>query len=464
MHDYFSDFIFIILKIIIEQKLPPTFSSRLFYLFTSLIRVGLKVIDSHIKIYDNYKVETIIIKKYYKNKCFLNNYIVYLSVESIKIIQQMFPSSIVISDFLSNIQIQNLNYCSLFNKFLLEENYINKINDELNKFYIYRSDDGWKKSNEQIELKNIYKIDPKNIIESDKLKDKESYCLLVDQQLLGAKWGSVWGLMNDKKMNEIEYYLDKKYNKINFIKETREVLDISIKLTDKQKMTAEFWEGGKGTVTPPGYWIMFLYCYFKNNKKNNFIQADYFYKLSCALFQVSISVWKIKYKYLQCRPIQSIRLNFPDKNFNYYNGNCNGNLWLPYQRLASLTPPFCDYISGHSSFSSAGAYILNNLLGKDIDKLNIEITTDELIMLSPIFINYQFKVFNLNKITINKDCSLIKDNVPESKITLNFNNWDFMAEDAGISRIYGGIHIQSSNLCGLYTGKYISKYILKKIL
>lgn len=85
-------------------------------------------------------------------------------------------------------------------------------------------------------------------------------------------------------------------------------------------------------------------------------------------------------------------------------------------------------------------------------------------MLSPIFINYQFKVFNLNKITINKDCSLIKDNVPENKITLNFNNWDFMAEDAGISRIYGGIYIQSSNLCGLYTGKFISNYILKKLL
>ena len=55
-----------------------------------------------------------------------------------------------------------------------------------------------------------------------------------------------------------------------------------------------------------------------------------------------------------------------------------------------------------STFSSAGAYILNNLLGKNICKLNIKITIDELKMLSPIFNNYPQKIYNLNKITINK--------------------------------------------------------------
>ena len=64
MQYHFSDFILIILKLIIEQKLPPTFSSRLFYLFTSLVRVGLKVIKPHIKICDKYKVKTIKKKKY----------------------------------------------------------------------------------------------------------------------------------------------------------------------------------------------------------------------------------------------------------------------------------------------------------------------------------------------------------------------------------------------------------------
>jgi hypothetical protein len=464
MQYYFSDFIIIILKIIIEQKLPPTFSSRLFYLFTSLVRVGLKVIKPHIKICDNYKVETIMKKKYYKNKCFLNNYVVYVSIQSIKIIQQMFPLSTIISDFLNNEITQNQKYCLLFNQFLLEEDYLEKINNELNNFYNYRSNDGWTISNEQIHLVNDYKINPDNFIEVEKLENKDSYCLLVDQKILGANWGSVLGLMNNKKIKEIEYYLDKKYNKINFVKETKKVLDISIKLSDEQKIIAEFWAGGKTTVTPPGFWIMFLYCYLKNNRRNNIIQVDYFYKLSCALFQASIIVWKIKYKYLQCRPIQSIRLNFPNEDFNYYFGdNKRGDLWLPYQELNFLTPPFPDYISGHSTFSSAGAHILNNLLGKNICKLNIKITTDELKMLSPLFNNYPQKIYKLNKITINKDCSNIQNNVPKNKIILNFDNWDFMAENAGASRIFGGIHIKSSNLCGLYTGKYVSQYILNKI-
>ncbi len=457
----FSDIILIILKIVIEQKLPPTLSSRLFYLFTSLVRVGLKTIDNNIKLCENYKVKTII-NKYYKKKYFLNNYIIYISIQSIKLIQQMFPLSTTISNFLDEIMI-NYKYSFLFNKFLEKKNIIEKINTEINNFYNYRLNDGWNTSYEQIPLINDYKIDPDKIIEIDKLIDKESYCLLINQKLLGANWYNVIDLINNKKKREIENYLEKKYKKINFIKETKNVLNISKKLSDKQKITAEFWAGGKETVTPPGFWMMFLYCYFKNNKKNNITEVDYFYKLSCALFQASIIVWKIKYKYLQCRPIQSIRLNFPNINFDYYFGNCNTNLWLPYQETSFITPPFPDFISGHSTFSSAGANILNNLLGENIKNLNIKISTNELKMLSPIFKNYPEKKFKLNKIIINEDCSNIQENIPKKKIVLNFDNWDDMAQNAGISRIYGGIHIQSSNLCGLYTGTFISKCILDKI-
>ena len=84
-------------------------------------------------------------------------------------------------------------------------------------------------------------------------------------------------------------------------------------------------------------------------------------------------------------------------------------------------------------------------------------------MLSPIFNNYPEKIFKLDKIIINEDCSNIQQNIPKKNIVLNFKNWDFMAKNAGISRIYGGIHIQSSNIYGLYTGKFISKCILDKI-
>lgn len=230
MQYHFSDFILIILKIIVEQKLPPTFSSRLFYLFTSFVRVGLKVIIPHIKICDNYKVETIIIIKYYKNKRFLNNYIIYISIQSIKIIQQMFPLSIIISDFLNNEITQNQKYCLLFKKFLLEEDYLEKINNELNNFYNYRSNDGWAISNEQIPLVNDYKINPNNFIEVEQLENKDSYCLLVGQKMLGANWGSVLGLMDNKKLKKIESNLDKKYNKIDFVKETKKSIRYNYKI------------------------------------------------------------------------------------------------------------------------------------------------------------------------------------------------------------------------------------------
>ena len=36
----------------------------------------------------------------------------------------------------------------------------------------------------------------------------------------------------------------------------------------------------------------------------------------------------------------------------------DGSKWLPYQHVTVVTPPFPEYVSGHSTFSSAGAQIL----------------------------------------------------------------------------------------------------------
>jgi hypothetical protein len=63
---------------------------------------------------------------------------------------------------------------------------------------------------------------------------------------------------------------------------------------------------------------MFLYCYLKNNRRNNLTQVDYFYKLSCALFQASIIVWKIKYDLQDPRPIQIIRGSQISLPIKYY--------------------------------------------------------------------------------------------------------------------------------------------------
>ena len=57
---------------------------------------------------------------------------------------------------------------------------------------------------------------------------------------------------------------------------------------------------------------------------------------------------------------------------------------------------------------------------------------------------------------------VFEPNVPDEYVILNFKTWDDMAESAGISRIYGGIHYPSSNTIALETGKMIAIMLLGK--
>ena len=451
----FAFFMHIILELIVEQSISPIYTARLLYLYTALVRVGLKVIVPKLKICDDYKIR-LKVKMYKPDKKILDNYVIYLSIQSLKLIQKIYPKSEVLANALEQVK---PDYSRRFLKFIsVNIKLFSKINEELEKFYQFRDNDGWKNANKQIKLENDYKINVNNPINSKDLVNLESWCPLENQNMLGAKWGEVKGLISKKKFRGLENELERKFKNVDLVKENKKILDISINLDDSQKMIAEFWAGIGGSVTPPGFWSMFLYCYFKSNKTRNYKQSDYFYKLSCALFESSLVVWNIKYKCMQCRPIQAIRLNFPDEEFNYYFGKCKGNLWKPYQEDRLWTPPFPDHISGHSTFSSAGAYILNSIVGSDLR--NIKISSDDLKMLSPVFKHDKSEIHNITNIPLSKGCSLIQENIPSKPMVLNFSSWDEMADDAGISRIYGGIHIHPSNKYGLKTGRAVAKLIM----
>jgi hypothetical protein len=292
----------------------------------------------------------------------------------------------------------------------------------------------------------------------NEMTQAEQWCPLKGQRMLGSKWSKVKGLFDASCIID---WLIKKYNKINIKSEAKKVLDISLELTPEQKAIAEFWAGIGGSVTPPGFFNMFLYGYFVNNPTDNLTQVEYFYKLNSALFEASIICWTAKYECLQCRPIQSIRINYPNIPINYYFGISNTSLWIPYQEKRLYTPPFPDFISGHSTFSSSAVTILKNLLGNDLHKLNITLTKEEFVMLSPVFKNMDAYIMNITDIVIPAKSSQIVTNTPLKPISLKFDTWTEMAESAGISRIYGGIHYPSSNKLALKTGKLIGKKIIK---
>jgi membrane-associated phospholipid phosphatase len=86
-----------------------------------------------------------------------------------------------------------------------------------------------------------------------------------------------------------------------------------------------------------------------------------------------------------------------------------------------ITPPFPEYPSGHSTQSAAAALVMTKFFGDD----------------------FAFE-----------DSSHIQDGLPPRK----FASFEAAAEEAGISRLYGGIHFRAAIERGLDQGRCVGRY------
>jgi hypothetical protein len=108
----------------------------------------------------------------------------------------------------------------------------------------------------------------------------------------------------------------------------------------------------------------------------------------------------------------------------------DGSHWIPYQPVTFPTPPFPEYISGHSTFSAAGAEILRLFTGCD-----------------------EFR----HSVTFPAGSSKIEPGLtPAEPITLFWLTFTDAANQAGISRRYGGIHFKAADLAGRVTGRHVA--------
>ena len=189
--------------------------------------------------------------------------------------------------------------------------------------------------------------------------------------------------------------------------------------TAEQSEIAQFWADGAGTETPPGHWNH-IATDVANARGNSMTEnARLFALLNIAMADAAIVAWDAKYHYNFWRPVTAIR-----------NGATDGNPdtaadpeWNPYL----VTPPFPDYVSGHSTFSGAAARILANFYGRD----DISFTTGS-------------------------------DALPNVRRT--FASFSAAANEAGISRVYGGIHFRSASDAGLAAGRAIGDFVYERVL
>lgn len=104
--------------------------------------------------------------------------------------------------------------------------------------------------------------------------------------------------------------------------------------------------------------------------------------------------------------------------------------WLPYQRPTFVTPSFSAYVSGHSAFSRAAAEILVAMTGSEF---------------FPGGINFH---------TVDVD-GLIHEAGPVDAVALQWATFYEAADEAGRSRLYGGIHVPADDLRGREMGAIV---------
>mgnify|MGYP000216985435 CR=1 FL=1 len=101
--------------------------------------------------------------------------------------------------------------------------------------------------------------------------------------------------------------------------------------------------------------------------------------------------------------------------------------WMPYQSASFVTPPFAGYVSGHSTFSRAGAAVLTALTGSE------------------------YFPGGLGEWTVPAG-SLHFELGPSVDVPLQWATYYDAADQAGISRLYGGIHVTADDLAGRLMG------------
>lgn len=207
-----------------------------------------------------------------------------------------------------------------------------------------------------------------------------------------------------------------------FYKSANEVYLAVNQLNEETSLIARYWDCNPFAlrtnghlnfavkkISPGAHWLSIAGIASRVKKADFALTAAAYAYTSIAIFDAFISCWDEKYRSNYIRPETYINAQIDEQ-------------WKPLLQ----TPPFPEYPSGHSVVSSAAAVVLTDLFGDNVSFL---------------------------------DNTEIEYGLPVRK----FNSFLEAANEAAISRLYGGIHYRASIENGQKQGAAIGQYILAKI-
>jgi hypothetical protein len=228
-------------------------------------------------------------------------------------------------------------------------------------------------------------------------------------------------------------------NKALYKEQADYIIRVTANLNDRRKAIAEYWADGPASETPPGHWN--LHAKFVSNRDGLNVDQDakLFFALNNAELDASIATWECKRFYNSVRPITAIHFLKTGKTIPTYDGGTvMGENWKPFQPDSFLTPPFPEYSSGHSCFSAAAATVLRLFTGSD--------------------------TFGSSATVVAGSSKVQPGVTPAADVVLSWATFTDAAEEAGLSRRYGGIHFPQGDLAGRQLGKKIGKVVWARSL
>lgn len=266
---------------------------------------------------------------------------------------------------------------------------------------------------------------------------------------------------------------------------------------DFARVLAEFWADGPHSETPPGHWNVLANQVADHPAMIKRIggagravddlewDVKVYFALNAALHDAACAAWSLKRYYDGGRPIQFIRYSAQwgqstDRNQPSYHANglplvpglielvnpftaqpggrhaglgagqvavrswpgqpadptnqasgvkwIWGANWIPYQKKTFVTPAFPGYVSGHSTFSRAGAEVMAAVTGSS------------------------FFPGGLATFTAPANTFLTFEKGPTQTVQLQWATYFDASDQAGLSRLYGGIHVPVDDVTGRRVG------------
>ena len=213
----------------------------------------------------------------------------------------------------------------------------------------------------------------------------------------------------------------------DFYKELVEVYEISKEITKKGDTSeeiaiAQFWDCNPYVsvtrghlmfavkkITPGAHWIGITKIAAKKEKADFNRTVFAYTKTSIAIADAFISCWDEKFRSNLVRPETLINTYFDDE-------------WKPILQ----TPPFPEYTSGHSVVSGAASTVLTSIFGD----------------------NFSFS----------DDTEL-----PFGLPIRSYTSFKHAADEAAISRMYGGIHYRTAVEVGVVQGRKVGELVTDKL-